>query len=395
MSNLKLGKNVLSYFEKKRNEEGKTCILYIDGHGSESGEEKCSNSSTIFSFAGVSGALSYAHTRFDNRMNVVPGSSYYRTVISDVKSTNLKQRAFEMARVLKPRVKELVDFRNTTPHEKLTRKYFDKYGMVPMKQLKRKEYTFIDSPKNIPSFDFGVFVLDTSSPDTESLIGHNIISDDFLIEFYDTFPDAVQYLTDLSTSDENEELLEKYSELTSTNSPNCVIKISFEQIIHLLSLLGFEYTYIFDDSCRFTSEIDEEEIVKMAEKERKLSLNKLSVKMKSTDMPKTRKKVLSANLSKTLRGSFLQDIENTRTRFHKKIENKVYEIYDSFNFSNTELEPMGRDNKKISFYLFVNNEKVAVIEILFDFLKVSNIVIDQVKESPYVEEFIEKIKRIN
>ena len=386
---MKLNKKTLAYFDRKRKEKGNTCIIYIDAHGGETMEDNCSkDSATVFSFAGVSGAVAYA-VQYEKDGKKMPSSLYYRDIISQVKPQELKQRALEMTKELKPHLKRIVDPLGDTPVRRWTRKHFDKYGMVSMKQLKRKEYEFLDTSDDNHKYDFGIYVLDASSLETKKLIGKNIISEDFLIEFFEDFPEAIQYLTELASSKENERLMDEYEKDTSDVSPNCIGKITFEELIHLLSLFGFDYSYIFDDSCRSMETIDENKILKLAEKERKVSLEKLPFKMKSTSMPKTRKRVLS-DLKRG--NSFVKDI---RKQFHEKIKKSVYDIFDKFVEDDIELEPMEDTDEKMVFHLFIRDEKTLVIEILFDFLKVSGVDIKRIKRTrdTFIEPFINRLKQ--
>ena len=386
---MKLNKKTLSYFERKRKEKGNTCIIYIDAHGEESAS--CSedpNSATVFSFAGVSGAVSYA-TQYDKPGKKIPSSLHYRDIISKVAPQEVKQRAIDMSRELKPHLKKIVDLQRDTSVKKWTRKHFGKYALVPMKQIIKKEYVFLDDSDEKHNYDFGIYMIDTSSTETKGLIGKNIISEDFLLEFQEEFPEAVTYLIELSSNDENEELMDAYKTL----GPNCIGKITFEQLIHLLKLLGFDYTYIFDDSCRSRDSIDNK-LLKLAEKERKVSLEKLPFKMKSTSMPKTRKRILS-DLKKG--DSFVKDI---RRELHTKIKNNVYDIFDDFDKDKSlmelhlELHLMEDTNKKMIFHLFIKDEKVLVIEILFNFLKVK-VEVKQIKRIAFLTPFIERIKAIH
>jgi len=380
---MRLDKKTLAYFDRKHKEKGNTCIIYIDAHGEETAScTEDSSSATVFSFAGVSGAVSYA-TQYD-KPHKIPSSLHYRDIISKVAPQEVKQRAIDMSRELKPHLKKIVDLQENTPVKRWTRKHFDKYAMVPMKQLIKKEYTFLDDSDERHNYDFGIYMMETSSPETKVLVGKNIISEDFLLEFQEEFPEAVTYLIELSSNDENEELMDAYE----SSGPNCIAKITFKQLIHLLKLLGFDYTYIFDDSCRSRDSIDNE-LLKLAEKERKVSLEKLPFKMKSTSMPKTRKRILS-DLKKS--DSFVKEI---RKDFHTKIKNTMYDIFDEFDDElQMELHPMEDTDKKMVFHLFIKDEKVLIIEILFNFLKV-HIDVKQIKRITFLKPFIERIKAIH
>lgn len=101
---MKLSKRTLAYFDRKRKEQGNSCIIYIDAHGEESARCTNSSSATVFSFAGVSGAVSYA-TQYD-KPHKIPSSLYYRDVMTKVEPQPLKQRAIDMSRELKPHLKK-------------------------------------------------------------------------------------------------------------------------------------------------------------------------------------------------------------------------------------------------------------------------------------------------
>jgi hypothetical protein len=142
--------------------------------------------------------------------------------------------------------------------------------------------------------------------------------------------------------------------------------------------MGFEYSYIFDDSCR-TGDMTE----KMAMKERKVSLEKLPFKMKSADKVKTRKRVMSNEPKEDV---FVNDIRN---QFHRKIKDILFDI--SASFEDTVIEPMEETNKKMVFHLFIEDEKVLIIELFFDFLKIIKIVIKHVKDTQITQRFIQRL----
>jgi len=392
----KLDRKTISYLERNplnTKKEEASCIIYIDAHGSETNEEnELKDSATVFSFAGISGALSYCLQYKKDGVNI-QSSSYYRDLISKVEPNpiRLEERAVEMSRLLKPILKQIVDTKTEGRDQIWTRRNFDKRGLIPIKQLKKKEYVFLEySAQDRANFNFGVYILDTS-PNTQNLIGQNIISHDFLIQFQDEYPEAVCYLIELSENSENEKREEEYNEATSENPPNAICVLKFDQLIHLLSLLGFKYTYILDDSCRTRNSFNEYEMLDLAEKERMDVLKKLSVKMKSAEPIKTRKRVLSSN-GKSLHGSFSQEMESRRKRFHKEIEDRVYSIFDKYERDDVELHPMEDSNKKMVYHLFVDDEKVAVIEIILDHLKIVKIKTKQEPSEPFVERFLDEIK---
>jgi hypothetical protein len=106
-------------------------------------------------------------------------------------------------------------------------------------------------------------------------------------------------------------------------------------------------------------------------------------------MPKTRKRILS-DLKKS--DSFVKEI---RKDFHTKIKNTMYDIFDEFDDElQMELHPMEDTDKKMVFHLFIKDEKVLIIEILFNFLKV-HIDVKQIKRITFLKPFIERIKAIH
>ena len=137
----KLDKKTISYLKRNplnTKKEGASCIIYIDAHGSETNEEnEIKDSATIFSFAGISGALSYCLQYKKDGVDI-QSSSYYRDLISKVEPSQLEERAVEMTRLLKPILKQIVDTKTEGKDQLWTRRNFDKRGLVPIKQLKKK-----------------------------------------------------------------------------------------------------------------------------------------------------------------------------------------------------------------------------------------------------------------
>ena len=97
---MKLGKETLEYFERERRQyDGPVCIVYIDAHGSETMEESCIKNATVFSFAGISGALVFL------KKGEEPTSVRYRDIIKHIRPSDtrkVKKATEEMARLIKP-----------------------------------------------------------------------------------------------------------------------------------------------------------------------------------------------------------------------------------------------------------------------------------------------------
>ena len=422
---MKFEPHTIKYFEKQRKKYDRpVCIIYIDAHGGETMEENCSkDSATVFSFAGVSGAVSYTIQRKDGE-KTIPGRVHYRKIISELSSPRttktIKKKISEIIDVIRPQVKE--HSRNAKPSrvKKWGQYHFDNHALTPMKQMNQKRFLFYESNvKIMKHFDFGIHVIDIVYPPDyppderlESLRGQNLITQYFDEEEM-LFPEARDYLTELSENAENRKAFE-YPIHGSGDEDILVRTMTFDQIIHLLSLLGFEYSYIFDDSCRSNKLITKKEVpllkdIKklktLAEKEKKVSLEKLPFKMKSTSMPKTRKRVLS-DLKRG--NSFVKDI---RKQFHEKIKDYLDGVIDNIKDFLTESENENVDpsdiwleltkdtDKKMSFQLKVGSDNILTIKVIIDFLKVKEIDIEENMDSelkriinPVIQPFIRNVE---
>ena len=413
---MNLEPHTIKYFERQRKKyDQPVCIIYIDAHGGETMEENCSkDSATVFSFAGVSGAVSYAINRKVDE-TPIPSGLHYRKIISGLTSPKntktVKKKIGQIIDVIKPQLKE--HSRNAKPSrvKKWGQTHFDNHALVPIKQINHKRFLFYETNvKLMKYFDFGIHVLDIIYPPNhppdrrlETLRGQNLITQYFDEEEM-LFPEAREYLTELSENAENKKAFEYPVHGIAGDEDILVREMTFDQIIHLLKLLGFEYSYIFDDSCRSNKLFTKKEIPflkdikklkSLAEKERKVSLEKLPFKMKSTSMPKTRKRILSDSKKGD---SFVKDI---RKEFHTKIEDyldsELEKIKDFLIESDNEdidpkdiwLELIEDTNKKMSFILHVPND--IVIDIFIDFLKVKKI---NVEGTPihFIRPFLQNIK---
>ena len=103
--------------------------------------------------------------------------------------------------------------------------------------------------------------------------------------------------------------------------------------------------------------------------------------MRSADRPKT--KQITPRTDR-----FVNDI---RKDFHKKIYDYVCDVLYR-DIEDAEIHLMEDVDKKMVFHLFIEDEKM-VIEIMLDFLKITDIKYDRFQNSQY-ELFIENIKTL-
>jgi hypothetical protein len=79
-----------------------------------------------------------------------------------------------------------------------------------------------------------------------------------------------------------------------------------------------------------------------------------------------------------------------RKQFHKKIDDYVCEtLYREVHDIDAEIHLMEDTDKKMVFHLFLDDEKL-VVEVILDFLKITEIKYDKYKNEIY-EQFIENI----
>jgi hypothetical protein len=390
MKSMKLDKKVLEYFEKQHKQnEGPVCVIYIDAHGNEdlTYENDCvKDDATIFSFAGIAGAVNYVKLQ-EKDGKMIPSSQYFRDMmeIHNTSPRNIKAQVEETALFLKPKLKEhheeLISSRASQNSAKWTKKHLDK-ALTPMKQIVSKRYTFFESDESKRVFfDFGVYIMNVSSPDMEGLVGENIIS----CEFAEKNPEVGKYLKKISENKWNEVLFEKFPKELSGN---CVRTLTFKELIHILKMIGFKYSYIFDGSCRtnvasnLVLEKDEEVYEKLATKERNVSLKKMPFKMKSADKIKTRRRVLSDKV--TMKSN---DIPRAKIKndFHNKIEYDIVTLVDDIKdiiADDENIQELQHDEiyvtmeeteKLMTFSLYANSIRILTCKISIHFLKVTNI----------------------
>jgi hypothetical protein len=383
---MKLGKETLDYFERQRKQyDGPVCIVYIDAHGIETMEESCVKDATVFSFAGISGALSFL------KKDKNPTSVNYRDMIKHIRPSDtrkVKKATEEMVRIIKPHLSTHFDGLPSSRLVNWAKDNFDEYALTPMKQLKHKKFEFFDPAKK-EFFDFGIFILDVIYPpghppdERMNLKGQNIIS-----RYFKEFPSASEYVEKLSRNPSNTKYIAKYP-----LDPNILRIMTFKEIVHLLSLFGFEYSYIFDDSCRENAVRDEKELKRLAKRERIVSLEKLPFKMNSADKSKTRKRILSDKINRSI------SIPRAKVKadFHEKIEgylsDKLDEIKEEIDNDEIYTRDIFLTNSKdtqteMSFELSVMGEDVLYINIFIDFLKVKSIGVKKNKMTPLINKLI-------
>lgn len=404
---MKLDKKVLEYFEKQRKQnEGPVCVLYIDAHGKEETTfmNECADDATIFSFAGIAGAVNYVKLHEKNG-KMIPTSQHFRDIIKQIPNASpraLKSHVYETADMVRPLLREHHEEsflgHSNRSSAKWTRKHLDKV-LTPMKQLTTKRYTFFEpNESERERFDFGVYIMNVSCPDMEYLVGENLIS----CEFSEKNPEVGEYLKKISENRWNKVWYEQFP-----MDSNCVRTLTFKEIIHILKMLGFKYSYIFDGSCRSTQALidsallktDAELYEKLAKKERNISLKKLSFKMKSADRIKSRKRILSDKINSMKYSMKSLDIPRAKVKqdFHDKLEYDIVTIVDNIKDIISEDENIQElyfdeinvivedTDKMITFTLYANQNKILTCKIFIHFLKITNIKISQENLTPLKE----------
>ena len=312
-----------------------TCTVYISAHGGEemNRNDMC-DSATVYSFAGILGAPSFGLYDEDTKSNI---SRTYLDMMQQyppATTETIKEKTSMMASEMKDVIKKKI-----IPFVPQDRKWVLKNKMhilKPIKQITRKRFSFFLSDVEDPrSFHFGIYITDISYPPNtppdkklEQLRGVNILSSSFLNSNYSN---AVEYLQELIHTEPNRSLLEeKYVHGTS------LATITFEEIIILLKKLGFEYSYIFDNSCRGHTSLykrnqpspeTQKAIHDWTTRERKISLKHYKQKMKSADTQKKRR----------IKSRTIKSLKSIKSLKRKETQEKKKEFYDNISdfISNT------------------------------------------------------------
>ena len=396
-----LNETVLRYFKQEERKKMPVCTVYISGHGSEIMNEHNSDicdSATVYSFAGVLGVPSFAFYDEDTESNI---SDTYLDMMKQhppATTETIKEKTSMMASAMKDVINKKI-----IPLVPKHRKWVLKNKMHilrPIKQLTKKEFSFFLSDTEDPRmFHFGIYITDISYPPNvppdkklEQLRGVNIISPSFLSS---NFLNAVEYLQELIHTEPNRTLLKEHH-VHGTS----LASITFEELIILLKKLGFEYSYIFDDSCRGHTSVYKRKqpspetrkaIHDWTIREKNISLKHYKQKMKSADTQKNRIKSRSIKSLKSDKSFKRMEMFKKKEEFYNNILENISEtLLILFDAVITMNDVIKEDNIIISIGYYEGGEETNWfdIHVKTKFLKIVSV---NIIDKGY-QEFIEPLR---
>ena len=169
----------------------------------------------------------------------------------------------------------------------------------------------------------------------------------------------------------------------------CLAVITFEQIITLLYKLGFEYSYIFDNSCRTHPLVKKEssptletkkQFKKIAIRERRPSLQKLSQKMKSAETRKKRNRSFkSLKSTRSLKKQKDMLGNDKKQEFYDKIVEYVEGSFNIFDEVGNDLTTSTNIyGNELVINIHYDHYELFRIHIKTNFLKVESVLIKNV-----------------